>query len=112
MMVFKATTRITLLFLTISLPLSVWAADLKTAAPAREGMSAERLARIDGYMNKAVDEGVMVGGMGMIARSGRVVYTSTWGQADREAGKPMETDTIFRIYSMTKPITSVALMML
>jgi CubicO group peptidase (beta-lactamase class C family) len=63
-------------------------------------------------MHQAVDDGVMVGGLGMVARRGKVVYAETWGQSDREAGKAMTMDTIFRIYSMSKPITGVAVMML
>jgi CubicO group peptidase (beta-lactamase class C family) len=54
----------------------------------------------------------MVGGMGLIARNGKIVYSQTYGQADRETERAMETDAIYRIYSMTKPITGVALMML
>ncbi len=88
------------------------ARDLRTTSPEREGMSSSRLERIDAHMNQAVADGVMVGGQGMIARDGRVVYQQSWGLADRETNKPMLDDTIFRIYSMTKPVTSVALMML
>jgi len=88
------------------------AKDLRSSKPKREGVSAERLARIDAHMEQQVAEGVMVGGQGMIARNGRVVYDNTWGMSDREAGKPMTKDTIHRIYSMTKPVTGVALMML
>ena len=76
------------------------------------GLSAERLQRIDDHMGQAVEDGTMVGGLGMIARNGKVVYEQTWGMSDREAGAPMRDDTIFRIYSMSKPITAVALMML
>ena len=88
------------------------AKDLRSSKPKREGVSAERLARIDAHMEQQVELGVMVGGHGMIARRGRVVYDNTWGMSDREAGKPMKKDTIHRIYSMTKPVTGVALMML
>ncbi len=88
------------------------AKDLRSGKPGREGVSAERLARIDEHMERQVELGVMVGGQGMIARHGRVIYDSTWGMSDREAGQPMTADTIHRIYSMTKPITGVALMML
>jgi CubicO group peptidase (beta-lactamase class C family) len=63
-------------------------------------------------MNSKVGEGMMVGGLGMIARNGKIIYSQTYGEADREAGKPMTEDAIFRIYSMTKPVTGVALMML
>ena len=88
------------------------AREMPTTMPEREGMDSERLDRIGLAMNRAVDNGVMVGGLGMIARNGRVVYTDTWGLSDREKGTPMEMDKIFRIYSMSKPITGVALMML
>ncbi len=88
------------------------ARDLPRATPERVGLSSERLGRLTAYMNRAVDDGVMVGGLGIVARHGKVVYGETYGLADREAGRPMTMDTIFRIYSMSKPITSVALMML
>jgi CubicO group peptidase (beta-lactamase class C family) len=85
---------------------------LAVAAAPTQGFSPERLARIDAVMEKAVADGVMAGGQGMIARNGKLVYNHTWGMADREAGKPMSPDALYRIYSMTKPITAVALMML
>lgn len=91
---------------------AVQARVLPDAKPEREGMSAERLQRLTAHMNEAVDAGVMVGGLGVIARNGRVVYRQTYGLADRENGRPMTEDAIFRIYSMTKPVTSVAVMML
>ena len=96
--------------LVLSLPGS--ARDMRSVRPDREGFDAARLAKIDTYMNAQVDAGVMVGGLGLVARNGNVVYSSTWGQSDREADKAMTDDTIFRIYSMSKPITGVALMML
>jgi CubicO group peptidase (beta-lactamase class C family) len=88
------------------------AKDIKTGKPGREGISAERLERIDTHMQAQVGKGVMVGGQGMIARNGKIVFNRTWGMSDREAGKPMDEDAIYRIYSMTKPVTGVALMML
>ena len=86
--------------------------EMPTAQPARAGMSSERLQRLTDHMHQAVEEGLMVGGLGMIARNGRVVYQETYGQSDREASRPSAMDDIFRIYSMSKPITSVAVMML
>ena len=86
--------------------------DLRSGNPSREGMSAERLEKVAAHMNARVDKGIMVGGQGMIARNGRIVYNQTYGMADREQGRSMEEDAIYRIYSMTKPITAVALMML
>jgi CubicO group peptidase (beta-lactamase class C family) len=91
---------------------AAFAKDLPTTNPKREGMSPERLERIGAHMNTQVDKGIMVGGLGMIARNGKIVYQQNWGMSDREASIPMTQDKIFRIYSMTKPITGVALMML
>jgi CubicO group peptidase (beta-lactamase class C family) len=88
------------------------ARNLRTGVPAREGLSPQRLERITAHMNRAVEDGIMVGGLGMIARNGKIVYQQTYGLSDREAGTPMTEDAIFRIYSMTKPITAVALMVL
>jgi len=88
------------------------AREIPTTQPARVGLDSERLERIGEYMNQAVGDGTMVGGMAVIARNGRIAYTETWGMKDREAGEPMTEDALFRIYSMSKPITGVALMML
>jgi len=90
----------------------VSAKEMGTAKPERQGFSSERLERLTNLMNAKVEDGTMVGGMGMIARNGKIVYSQTYGQADREAGRAMTDDAIYRIYSMSKPITGVALMML
>ncbi len=91
------------------------------AAPARDvaptpaenlGLSSPRLERLTAHMNRAVDDGIMVGGVGLVARRGEVAYLQAYGHADREAGVPMRADALFRIYSMTKPITGVAVLML
>lgn len=88
-------------------------ADLKvTAEPRSVGLSAERLAKLDNYLAGYVDSGRLAGWSMAVARHGQVVHSSVCGLADLEAGKKMESDTIFRIYSMTKPLTSVAAMML
>ena len=77
------------------------------------GMSADRLARIEQYLKRTyVDSGKLPGTLTMVSRRGKIVYTNVLGLADRERNKPLKEDTIFRIYSMTKPITSVAFMML
>ncbi|MEM7099943.1 MAG: serine hydrolase domain-containing protein [Pseudomonadota bacterium] len=91
---------------------SVLAKEIPSTKPEREGFSSQRLDRLTQHMNARVEDGTMVGGMGVIARNGRIVYSETYGQADREAGRAMEADAIYRIYSMTKPITAVAVMML
>lgn len=88
------------------------AKEISEAKPEREGLSSDRLERITEHMNERVADGTMVGGHGLIARNGKIVYSELYGQADREAGTPMSEDSIYRIYSMTKPITGVALMML
>ena len=88
------------------------AAPLPRAAPEQAGMSSERLERLSAAMQNLVDEGRLAGITTMIARRGKVVHFGTFGHQDLAAGKPMAEDSIFRIYSMTKPITSVALMLL
>ncbi len=88
------------------------AQSLPATKPERVGLDSQRLERISEHMNHAVADGVMIGGLGMIARNGRVAYQESWGLKDREANEPMTMDTIFRIYSMSKPITGVALMIL
>ncbi|WP_439106879.1 serine hydrolase domain-containing protein [Congregibacter sp.] len=85
---------------------------IPSALPAREGFSGKRLQRINDRMQEAVADGIMVGGHGIIARNGTIVFNEIWGMADREAARPMTQDALFRIYSMSKPITAVALMML
>jgi CubicO group peptidase (beta-lactamase class C family) len=76
------------------------------------GMSGVRLARVGALVQGWVDAGKIPGAIAIVVRGGRTVHYSLHGQMDREAGKPMRRDTIFRIYSMTKPIASVALMTL
>jgi CubicO group peptidase (beta-lactamase class C family) len=75
-------------------------------------MSAERLARIDPAMQAHVDRGVYAGVSTIVARRGEIVHQGRYGSRDKEAGLPMTEDTIFRLYSMTKPIICTALMTL
>jgi len=82
------------------------------AAPEDVGLSAERLERIGRAIQRSVDDGRIAGGVSLVARHGKIAYFQAVGMADRDAHKPMRTDTIFRICSMSKPITSVAVMML
>jgi CubicO group peptidase (beta-lactamase class C family) len=82
-------------------------------APKQAGFSASRLDRLTAHLNRNyIDTGKIVGCQLAVARHGQLAYHRSFGQMDRERAKPMADDTIFRIYSMTKPITSVALMML
>jgi CubicO group peptidase (beta-lactamase class C family) len=85
---------------------------LTVVDPASVGFDENRLARIDEHLRAYVDDGRLPGWQVLVSRGGKVVHLSSYGQRDKEAGLPVEPDTIFRIYSMTKPITSVAAMML
>jgi CubicO group peptidase (beta-lactamase class C family) len=78
----------------------------------RAGLDPERLARVDRHLDRYVDAGRLAGWQVLIARDGRIAHLGSGGQRDREAGLPVEPDTIWRIFSMTKPITSVAAMQL
>jgi CubicO group peptidase (beta-lactamase class C family) len=80
--------------------------------PEDVGVSSEKVGEISEFMQSLVDDGKIAGGVTMMARRGKVVHLEAVGMADREAEKPMTTDAIFRIASMTKPITSIAIMML
>jgi CubicO group peptidase (beta-lactamase class C family) len=85
---------------------------LPTATPESVGMSAQRLARISEVFKQEIDKGNLPGVVVMVARKGRLVYSEAVGFQNKEAGKPLSKDAIFRIYSMTKPLVSVAAMML
>lgn len=85
---------------------------LPTARPEAVGMDSERLARIAPVMQRYIDDGLVPGTVTAIMRRGKLVHLEAHGEMDVGAGKPMTEDTVFRIASMTKPITSVALMML
>ncbi|MBV8296704.1 MAG: beta-lactamase family protein [Acidimicrobiia bacterium] len=80
--------------------------------PEEAGFSPERLQRIDRHFARYVDDGRLPGWLLAVTRAGRVVHIGTHGRRDMEEDLPVELDTVFRIYSMTKPVTSVAAMML
>jgi CubicO group peptidase (beta-lactamase class C family) len=86
--------------------------DLPTGSPEALGMSTERLARIRPMLQQYVESGTVPGIAAMVARHGKVVYFEVFGQAQVEPSVEMDRSTIFRIYSMTKPVVSVAAMML
>lgn len=77
-----------------------------------EGVSAERLGRIGPVLRAEVDKGTFPGAVSLVARNGRVVHFEATGYLDAAKTKPMTKDTIFRLASMTKPLVSVAAMML
>jgi CubicO group peptidase (beta-lactamase class C family) len=85
---------------------------LATSDPAALGFDAGRLARIDAHFDRYVQDGRLPGWLAVVARDGQTAHVGSSGLRDVEAGLPVEHDTLWRIYSMTKPITSVAAMML
>ena len=85
---------------------------MNTANPDTLGFSSERLLRIDSLMNRYVESGKLAGIVTCVVRSGQIVHRETFGHQNLETKTPMSMDSIFRIASMTKPIASVALMML
>jgi CubicO group peptidase (beta-lactamase class C family) len=85
---------------------------LALAAPEEVGLSSMRLARLGRVLRDEIERGRLPGAVALIARRGRVGFFDSFGQRDAASGAPMPKDAIFRIYSMTKPITSVAAMML
>ena len=85
---------------------------MQVSAPEAVGMSAERLNQINHKLQRYVDRDQVSGFVTLVARDSEVIHLESCGYRDAETRLPMERDTIFRIYSMTKPITSIALMML
>src|SRR5882724_3722092 len=84
----------------------------KAQSPDEVGFLATRLKRLSDRMNEGVKNGEIPGAVVLIARNGKIVMFDAFGFRDREAKAPMTTDAIFRIASMTKPIVSVAAMIL
>ena len=91
---------------------SVSAADLATARPESVGMSSTRLQKLTSAMRQLAESKQLSGVVTMVAKDGKIVHFETAGQRDITTGAPMQKDTLFRIYSMTKPVTGVAMMML
>jgi CubicO group peptidase (beta-lactamase class C family) len=81
-------------------------------SPEAVGVSAQRLSRVNKMMQGYIDDGKLASGLTMLARHGETFHFEPYGALDIESGTPVERDTLFRIYSMTKPITSAAVMML
>ena len=90
----------------------VTGADLTTTKPERVGMSTDRLTRIGTLMQAYVDQEAIAGSVTLIARKGKIIHFEPTGVLNLDTGEPMQNDSLFRIYSMTKPITSVAAMLL
>lgn len=101
---------------TTALALAIFSAavakELPTSTPEKVGLSSERLARMDRVVHGWVDAGRTPGAIVIVARHGKIVHTDVYGNADLASGRKTRADDLFRMYSMTKPITSVALLML
>jgi CubicO group peptidase (beta-lactamase class C family) len=88
-------------------------AAMRIVPPESVGLSSERLRRVDQHLlSRYIEPGKIAGALTLVARRGEIAWLSPLGLMDRERKKPVRNDTLFRIYSMTKPITSVALLML
>jgi CubicO group peptidase (beta-lactamase class C family) len=91
---------------------TAWAAPLPRVEPGAVGLSPERLDRVSRVLRSEIEKGKIPGAVALVARKGRIAYFESFGVRDPATGAPMTRDSIFRIYSMTKPMTSVAVMML
>ncbi len=104
--------------LTIMLIMVVAGCGADAASPAAKGgavprgLDAQALERLDGYLAGLVDDGELAGAQILLARHDQIVFEAVFGRADLDAGTPVARDTLWRIYSMTKPVTSVAAMLL
>ena len=85
---------------------------LSATDPETVGLSSEGLARIDRYLAELIDAKVLPGAVTLVVRRGQVIHRSAYGYKDLASGEPLAQDTIFRLYSMTKPVTAAAMMIL
>ena len=110
----RAPSTLTLALLTAALPWSANQAAAQAARPveASSGFSAERLARIDRVLQQYVDDGELAGAVALVLRNGQPVYERAVGWSDREAGRRMAANSVFRIASQTKALTSVVILSL
>ena len=110
----KVTKRIILivLFLTLTVSLSAAQSIPQASSPEEVGLSKERLQRISVWIQGDIDKGIVPGAVVMILRKGKIAYYEAFGYQDKEKKISMSRDSIFRIASMTKPFTSLAVMML
>jgi CubicO group peptidase (beta-lactamase class C family) len=84
----------------------------RTVDPSEVGLNPRQLAKLDSHFARYVDDGLLAGWHAVVTRRGQVAHSTTYGQADKEAGTAVAPDTLWRLYSMTKPVVSVAAMML
>ena len=105
MRIFHKATILALVLL-VSAGRFVFAGDLPTASPESVGLSTERLARVGAAIEAEINAGAIAGGVLLVARHGKVAYLEAYGMQNKSAGVPMHTDSLFRLFSMTKPIVS------
>ena len=103
----KALPSLLSLFLS-TLTLTLPAREIPVVSPAKAGLSETKLAEVDQFMERQVADQKIAGGIVMISHKGKIGFFHTYGLMNREAKKPMSPDTIFRIYSMSKAITTAA----
>ena len=100
------------LLLIAAFPTLIGAQSATRATRSDNGFSTERLRRVDTYLQQQVDSNRIGGAVGLVLRDGKVVYERAVGWADKESGRRMMPDAMFRIASQTKALTSIAIMML
>lgn len=98
--------------LALAILVPAFGADLEKAPPEQAGLSSARLARVAQAVQPYIDQKQLAGAVVGVVRNNKIVYLKSFGSQDLDAGKPMADNAIFRIASMTKPVTSVAVMML
>src|SRR5882724_2214001 len=96
------------LFGLLLLTLKLSASEIPVVTPAKAGLSESKLTEVDRFMERQVAEQKLAGGIVMVAHGGKIGFFRAYGLQDREAQKPMSADTIFRIYSMSKAVTTAA----
>ena len=101
-----------LLSILIFSPTALWADAFPIVKPSKQGFSSERLEKIGDLSQRYIEEKKIAGMVNLVARNGKIVYFDAKGSRGIDDPRPLQKDSLFRIYSMTKPITSVALMML
>ena len=94
------------------LSLSAVTAVAQVVSPESQGMSSNRLSRIEALMNDRIEAGAFGGAVSLVSRNNEIVYLHAQGLMDIESGRPMQTDAVFRIMSMTKPVVAVAILMM
>ena len=107
---FSRSVLISVLFVLTAVP--SWGQTLSTAEPESVGMSSERLERLTSTLEGYVSDERIAGAVAIVARKGKIAYLEAVGMRDRESNSPMELDSIFRIASQTKALTSTCIMIL